>query len=367
MGPLTRALPLVALVAIGCAGDEVSSVGSGSGGASGSGGESGGAASGGRATVATAGSGGKQILHDSGAAGSGGHVLEASSSDTDARSNDGTVPRDGGERDSGDADAAPPSKAGSIIVVSHATVAAFVFTNVVSAGFFDGPGNTYGRGCRRDVEGSCFVFECNFADGGAEAPAPGAAVSAGAITIGGSTPPFSLAYDAPSMKYATTPTVPVDRPIFTAGDTLTFTATGGVVPAFSASLVAPTPLMVTAPSLNTALSIERTKDLTFTWTGSSAGELSFNVRTVTTVSGTALASSLVSCQFLASAETGTIPNALLQKLPKTDATTMATLATDLSSTKELVTGDYSIHLAIGSAATTDDGKTQYATSLVTIL
>jgi hypothetical protein len=81
---------------------------------------------------------------------------------------------------------------------------------------------------------------------------------------------------------------------------------------------------------------------------------------------TAIATSFVSCQFDASALKGTIPTALLQKLDKTDATTTAILATDLSSTRELVAGDYSIHLAVGSLATQADGKTPYKTSQVTI-
>lgn len=272
-----------------------------------------------------------------------------------------------GHVDSGARDAGSPTKSGSVIVVSHAAPAANVFSNFVSAGFFDGPGNGYREGCRREITGSCSVLECDFTDGGTGTPAPGAPESAGAITIGGTTPPLILDYDPADATYSTTPAVPSAQLLFTGGDVLTFTARGDAVPSFTDSLVAPTPLAVTAPALvGGALSIDSSRDLVFEWRGSSAGKLSFNVGSNTSVSGTVLLSTLVSCQFSASAASGTIPTALLRRLEKTDATTTATLSTDLSNTKEVVAGDYDVHLAVGSAATTSDGVTPYATAKVTI-
>jgi hypothetical protein len=44
----------------------------------------------------------------------------------------------------------------------------------------------------------------------------------------------------------------VGPPLFAGGDTLTFTAKGDAVPSFTDSLVAPTPLVVTGPSLGRA-------------------------------------------------------------------------------------------------------------------
>jgi hypothetical protein len=58
---------------------------------------------------------------------------------------------------------------------------------------------------------------------------------------------------------------------------------------------------------------------------------------------------------------------VLRKLTKTGATTTARFGTDHSNTTEVLAGDYSIHLAVGSAINGTDGKTVYATSQVTIL
>lgn len=168
------------------------------------------------------------------------------------------------------------------------------------------------------------------------------------------------------MKYGAVPTVPNDKLIFAGGNSITFAAAGGDVIAFADTVVAPTPLRVTSPALPSGLSIDTSKDLVFDWTGSSVGMVAFNVRTTTSTFGTPLGSSFVSCQFDTSALTGTIPTALLQKLRKTDAITTATLATDLSNTKEVVAGDHRVHLAVGSVVTKADGKTPYTAGQVTI-
>ncbi|HWZ90922.1 MAG TPA: hypothetical protein VNW92_18805 [Polyangiaceae bacterium] len=259
-------------------------------------------------------------------------------------------------------------KAGYIGVVSQATATATVFNNFVSAGFNDGPGSTFPKGCERQVVGKCGVVLCDFTNGGDQLPAPGAAVSAGTITIGGTAPTFSVAYDAGTQLYGTTPAVPKDRLLFAGGETITFAAAGADVPAFSASLVAPAPLTVTSPALPSGgFSLDTSKDLVFEWTGTSTGLLTFNVRTVTVNGATAVASTFVSCQFETSALTGTIPTALLQKLQKTDASTTGALSTDLSNTKEVPAGDFMVHLAVGSLATQADGKLPYTAAQVTIL
>src|SRR5262245_201404 len=66
----------------------------------------------------------------------------------------------------GEVDAGPATKAGAIIVMSQATPVATVFNNVVSAGFFDGPGVGLPAGCTWEIFGDCRVLLCDFADGG---------------------------------------------------------------------------------------------------------------------------------------------------------------------------------------------------------
>jgi hypothetical protein len=269
-----------------------------------------------------------------------------------------------GEASSGDL--IPPSKSGYVGAGSYATDVVTVFTNSVSAGFFDGPGNWFQKGCHREATGACWVMLCDYADGGAETPPTGPIVSAGAITVGGTTPAFSLTYDTATMKYGAVPAVPTDKPILAGGATVTFAAAGGDVPAFSDSLVAPTPFAITSPSLaGGTLSIDASKDLVFTWSGASAGALSLNIRTTTTSGGAPLAVSFVSCQFKASAQTGTIPSAELKKLTRTGGSTTALIGTDLSNAKEIVAGGYMIHLAVGGVASKADG-TPYTSSQVTI-
>jgi len=270
--------------------------------------------------------------------------------------------------DSGATDAAVATKAGFIGVTSYATEDPTVFTNSLSAGFNDGPGNTYGKGCQLEFTGACFTLICDLTDGGDQAPPPGAAQSAGNITIGGTVPTFSVAYDPGTMVYNAMPAVPKDKLIFAGGDTITFAAAGADVPAFAASIVAPTSLVATSPVLPSGtFSIETSKDLVFTWTGSSAGGVNFNVRSTTKSAGTTVSGGIVSCRFEPTALTGTIPAGLLQKLRKTDATTTAALTTDLSNTKEVVAGDHMVLLAVGSVITKADGKTPYKADLITLL
>jgi hypothetical protein len=347
-----------ALSLIGCDSDSgvAPSPDGGSGGAAADSGASG-------AGGSTTASGGK-----GGASGAGGSAGD--SNDGGVESGASAEASEGGEDagESGSGDSGTPAKAGFIGVTSRATAVATVFANSVSAGFFDGPGNSYALGCQREVVGACSVLLCDFTNGGAATPPTGPATSAGTIAVGGTSPTFSVAYDAVTLQYGAVPAVPTDKLLFGGGDTITFTAAGGDVPAFAASVLAPAPITVTSPVLpGDALSIDSSKDLVFAWTGSSVGRIAFNVRTTTSSATTTVSSSFVSCQFDVSTLTGTLPTALLQKLRKTDAATTATLGTDLSNTREVVAGDYSVHLAVGSVATKADGKTQYAAGKVTIL
>src|SRR5450432_3131308 len=258
----------------------------------------------------------------------------------------------GGESgEPGSAGAGTAPKSGFIGVTSQATAVATVFSNNAGASFFDGPGNSFPKGCQRQVVGACQVLLCDYTNGGDQSPPPGAVTSAGILTVGGTTPMLSLEYDAGTMLYGAVPAVPTNQLLFAGGDTITFAAAGGDVPAFADSVVAPTPLTVTSPALPSDFSIDTSKDLVFDWTGSSVGALSFNLRTTTVSGGATTATSFVSCHFPASAQTGTIPKAQLQQLTKTDATTTAILGTDLSNTKEAPAGDYLVHLAVGSIAT----------------
>jgi len=312
------------------------------------------------------GCGGDDAATGSPSAGSGGASADSGQSDADGspQASDGGA---GTSSESGTSDSSSASKSGFIGISSHPTDVPTVFTNSLGASFFDGPGYSYFKGCQHQVIGACQIQLCDFANGGDQMPPPGPVASAGTLTVGGTTPTFSLEYNAGTMLYGAVPAVPTDKLLFKGGDTITFAAAGGDVPAFSDSLVAPTQLMVNAPAIaGGALSIDASKDLVFAWSGSSVGAISFNIRTTTAGDASPLAFSFVSCWFAASALTGTIPAAQLKKLTKTDATTTALIGTDLSNTKEAIAGDYQVHLAVGGLATTADGKTPFASTQVTI-
>ena len=98
--------------------------------------------------------------------------------------------------------------------------------------------------------------------------------------------------------------------MFAGGTTLSVTATGDEVPAFTASLQAPGKAMITSPARppNDTLTIDRRSGLPVSWTGGS-GAMGV------TVVGDGDLSRSVLCSFDASAGNGTVPAELLTMLP----------------------------------------------------
>lgn len=106
-----------------------------------------------------------------------------------------------------------------------------------------------------------------------------------------------------------------DLQFYAGGDMLTATAAGGAdLPAIpSQMLTAPTDITLTAPACTVSgcPDLDRTMDLVATWTGGGAGKVFV---TYETLSANFVA--IVSCNFDASAGTGTVPTALLAHLEK---------------------------------------------------
>jgi hypothetical protein len=165
---------------------------------------------------------------------------------------------------------------------------------MIHGGFFDATGTA----CPTVVNaGSCQYSRCP------SGPVVGTARDAGIVrVVHGSDAPIEL---VKSKSYAQ---ADLAATFFAAGDTLTFSATGADVPAFSdAKVVAPADLTSTLPT-----EIDRTKDLTITWTGGTTGEV-----------GLFLSGSLetesesISCSAPAAGGTLTVPKELLAKLAST--------------------------------------------------
>lgn len=135
-------------------------------------------------------------------------------------------------------------------------------------------------------------------------------LSAGAVHISGGSQkidlvPAGATYNAVSGKTA----------LWNGGETLTITADGKDVPAFSTSLTAPSKLTLTAPALpstpNGALVITRNADLAATWTGSSTGQMVLYFDATTSTSAFA-----TTCTFNASDGKGSVPAAAFSDYPK---------------------------------------------------
>lgn len=93
---------------------------------------------------------------------------------------------------------------------------------------------------------------------------PASSLAVGSITVTGTTSEVTLAQSSLTSPYTANPPAPAD--MFAAGATLTVTATGAVVPAFTGNVVAPQPLAdVVFPA-----SISRAAPATITWTAGTA-------------------------------------------------------------------------------------------------
>jgi hypothetical protein len=147
--------------------------------------------------------------------------------------------------------------------------------------------------------GACEVATC--------ATAAPPAVSAGAITITGAAQPITLTPNADD----TYTTFMATAPLFSGGESITFAVAGADVPAFSAAITTPAKATITSPAKPTPqspyLDINRTLDLTVTWTGGGSGKLQVALNNQA-------ADKRLFCRFDASAHTGTISAAALATL-----------------------------------------------------
>lgn len=110
----------------------------------------------------------------------------------------------------------------------------------------------------------------------------GASLSAGSIDITGTTEPLMLVQDDPGDVYTTTTLPPTD--LFSAGDTLTVTASGDEVPAFTATVDAPAPLA----NVGFPASLSRSAPATVTWTAGTANAVWLLLNSATVTEGALL-------------------------------------------------------------------------------
>lgn len=232
----------------------------------------------------------------------------------------------GGDDGGGGPDAARPTKSGFVFLQSYDAMnqpGMPTRGGAASAGFFDSAG-----ACTSMQQiGACKLAMCSTSP-------PTNAASAGTVTIAGAAMPITLAPRGDDTYAQLT----VMTSLFSGGESITFSAAGAEVPAFSQALTMPSKATITSPAEppqdSPFLIVDRTRDFTVAWAGGGSGEL--QVSLFGTTGGPTL-----TCRFPASAGTATVPSAALMMLPAG----MGGFAMAAIAETDVVAGDYGVTLS----------------------
>lgn len=202
-----------------------------------------------------------------------------------------------------------PVRGGAVtVVVSSYTVQEKTFgETTVSAAFAEAPSVPCAD--TRSSDGTCVLTKCS----GATPPALGA----GTIQIHGlSSGDVTLSQSGTTYVPQTTST-----PLFSGGETIGATASGGDVPTFTRSVVAPTFATLTAPPWPPSgpLPIARAKDFVVAWQGAASGTA------FVALSSPGVA---VRCEVPAQSGTLTVPAAFVDALATNASASVGTVARD---------------------------------------
>jgi hypothetical protein len=208
--------------------------------------------------------------------------------------------------------------------------------------------------CQSETEGECVSYVCapfvqaeagTTIDAGSPTPP-----NAGVISVSGARIPAGTKLTpGTDGKYPALQQSGLDA--WSGGETLSISAVGAEVPAFSGTVTAPAPsVALTSPAISTTqkAEIDRSKALAVAWSGAGAGTL--------TVSATASVpgggSAVVTCRFDASKGTGQMPTKLLAKLPAGDGGFGASIST----TEQVKAGSYTVTLLGSSSVKNASGQ-----------
>lgn len=215
------------------------------------------------------------------------------------------------------------------------------------AGFYELTGTNPTGSCRQRFDGPCIVVDCRNTSGADAGTSDGGArrVHAGTITIaGGSMPtPIALTPDT-NGNY---------RPVsergarWRAGDMLAFQAAGAEVPGFMATLVFPTPVTVTRPTVSSPLErvpIDRSAGFVAEWergagevtvTIARAGERDNAINAVTN-------GVVVQCVYPSADGRGIVPPSAMAELTPSMSVLDAYVAITARASTRVVAGDYDV-------------------------
>lgn len=220
--------------------------------------------------------------------------------------------------------------------------------SVMAATFIASSGASAAAGCTESTVGACDVVVCQLGGDAGAAPTADAGPAptpsnAGLITVSvdGASPPLSIAVaGSGGYEAVTSPT-----PLWPGGATLAVSAAGSPeIPAFTASVVAPEVVTITAP-LPGIVPIDRAMPLTFSWTG---GTSDADVRAeISAFSTTSFARA--SCDGAASAGSLTIGTDVLGLLPEATSASIVVRAQRVTTVRA---GDYEVAVLASTGPTT---------------
>jgi hypothetical protein len=175
--------------------------------------------------------------------------------------------------------------------------------------------------------GPCDLAQCD--------STPPEAISAGTITITGAAAPMIVLAPAADQTYAPLMST---TPLFSGGESVTFSAAGAAVPVFTESITTPAKATITVPAEPPAsapfLIVNRAQDFTVSWSGGGSGQLQVALNSED-------GSQRLFCRFAASAGTGKLPSAALSLLPSgTGGFAMASIAVAVH-----VAGDWAVDVS----------------------
>lgn len=210
--------------------------------------------------------------------------------------------------------------------------------------------------CQTVVDGDCTSYVCGPVVATDAGTSSFTLASAGSVTIGGARLAGITLTPGADGKYPPYSQTGVDG--WSGGETITFAARGGEVLPFTGTVVAPASgIVLTAPVFAPPAKVEvdRTKPLALAWTGGGAGKISVSSAARTADGGSA---SIV-CQFDSSKGTGTIPAAMVGKLPLGDGvigTSVSSLSQTTAGSSQSPNGTFTINLQATSAVKNGAGQ-----------
>jgi hypothetical protein len=299
-----------------------------------------GSSAGASGSTAIAGTGGAGGAAGGTLGGSGGDATPDSASGGDAGDALGVdVPAADASRDLPTVAYAPCGPSARYGVIRAAQVTTDVGSTSATLGARFGAGNKVPdwQGCAGQTFGACTAYTCAYSTIVIGPPPP---TSAGAVEVSAGAKSITIV-PAVDGTYASESLVP-PAALWGAGDLLTFSVAGDVVPAFTHRVSALGPLTITVPPTPVAGSrgtLDRTKDLVVTWTNGSGALLELAIDATPAFSGTSYE---LRCRWRSADGAGVVPSAALVWVAT--LTSRCTVSSSLTSIDPVSVGDTCVDL-----------------------